>query len=406
MASISLLIILLVFSALFSGVEIAVFSLSPIKIRHLVEKKKKFAEELYKLRLDPHKLLITILIGNNLVNVGAAAVATKLAIDFFDSHAVGIATGIMTVLILIFGEITPKAFAITHAEKISLLATKPLQILKTALFPIIFLLDLIPKSFGKKTEKVPSISEDELKSIVKVSAEEGSIKGKEREMIHNIFRFDDIEVKEAMTPKKDMFMLDENMRVKDVVEDIITANFSRIPLYSERLDKITGTLYMKDILKYVKKNKLNSKLKEIKMPAFFIPETKKIDSLLTDFQDKKMHIAIVVDEYGGLIGLITIEDLLEEIVGEIYDETDKVKRCVRKTGKNSAIIDGGADIGEVNKKLRLNIKKNNYETISGFILDKTGRIPKEKEKIKFRSFYVEIKEIEGNRISKIKLIKK
>ncbi|MDP7180098.1 MAG: hemolysin family protein [Candidatus Woesearchaeota archaeon] len=405
------LVVLLVLSAFFSGSETALASVNKLKAKHLLGQKKRGAKILYKLKEDTHRMLITILIGNNVVNVATAAITTKLVIDLGFSNAIGIATGITTLLLLIFGEISPKSIATQHSEFIALLVARPIWILSIILFPLMKILDwfvqLLNKILGiKKKETI--VTEDELKSYVKAGEEAGSIKEIEKEMIHNIFKFDEINVKEIMTPRPDMTCISVDKKVKEVLGLIKKTPFSRFPIYEKTRDHIKGILNVKDIYQYIGKKGFNELLvSKIMRKPFFIPQTVKTDNILRQFQKRKEHMAIVVDEHGIVSGLVTIEDVLEEIVGEIVDETEKVMPNIKKLSKKSWLIMGKADVDEVNEKLKTQFKGKGFETFGGFVLHKEGKIPQEGDIVELdKKYKAIIKEIKDRRIISIKLTKK
>lgn len=408
-----ILIVLVALSAFFSGSEMALVQVSRLKARHLLEKNKPGAKTLKKLKDHPQRMLTTLLLCNNLVNITAAAIATKLAIGIFENNAVGIATGVMTFILLVFGEVTPKSLVIPKYEFFALLVARPVWILSIVLYPLTFLLNLFVRGvnsvFNIKREK-PLVTEEELKSYINAGQEAGSIKEIEKEMIQNIFKFDDIDVKEIMTPRPDMVCINARSRVKDVLDDVKDNLFSRFPVYEGNKGRIVGILNVKELYRYVgKKNLLNTPVANLMRPPFFVAETKKIDSLLRKFQKRKEHMAIVVDEHGVVSGLVTIEDVLEEIVGEILDETDRIAPNIYRLGKKSWLIQGKADLEEINEKLKTGFKGDKFETFGGFIAEKEGRIPKEKEEIEIHDkdykFKVVIEEVSGSRITCARLIK-
>jgi CBS domain containing-hemolysin-like protein len=394
---ISVLIALLFLSGFFSSAETALFSISRAKAKHLA-KQKGIANSLIKqMKDDPHRLLSTILIGNNLVNIGASALATAIAIGIFHNNAVGAATAIMTVLILIFGEIIPKSFATQNNILIARIVILPIYWLSILFWPIIIFLNFIPRLTGK-INKTPTVTEEELLTIVEVVEEEGEIKEEERELIHNIFEFDDTRASEIMTPRADMFVIDVDKELE--VDAIIQSGYTRIPVIQGNIDHVIGILNTKDLLRYQICSSSDLNIRSIMRKPYFVPESKKLDKLLHQFKVRKHHIAIVVDEHGGVSGLITLEDVVEEIVGDISDETDKVDPHIIKLKNKEWLVLGKSDIEEVNKMLRINIPDSNeYDTFSGYILEKTGRIPKENEEIKIDGFTVIVKEMEGNRIN-------
>ncbi len=408
-AEIIILIILIILSGTFSGIETAIFSLSDIKVRNLVKQGKKGAKRLKELKENPHRLLITILVGNNVVNVGASALATVIVSNALGPTAVGIslgiATGIMTFILLVFGEITPKAFAHQNAEKISLMVAKPIVILTRILSPVIWFLEKITGFIIKIMGGVPEkglITVDELRTTISVGAEEGIIKKDEEEMIHKVFDFGSTSVEEIMIPRTDMFCLEADTKIKDVLKVMPGNRYTRIPVYKERRDNIIGILYVKDLINYIGK-KGDNPIEEIIRPVYFVPETKNLSLLLKDFRKKRIHIAIAVDESGGVEGLVTLEDILEEIVGEIYDETDAKETHIKPATNESFEIEGKTEIDEVNRILKLDIREEHFNTIAGYIIHKLGRIPEKGEKIKLGRMKIAILGADDKKISKLRI---
>ena len=390
------LIVLLLLSGFFSSAETALFSISRAKARHIAKEKGITNTLIKKMKDDPHRLLSTILIGNNLVNVGAAALATAITIRLVASNAVGIATGIMTALILIFGEIIPKSIATRNNVLIARLVILPLYWLSILFSPIIFFLNFIPR-LTRKVQRKSRVTEEELMTFVEVVEEEGGIEEEEKELIHNIFEFDDTSASEIMTPRADMFVInvDEDLNV----EAIIRSGFSRIPVIEEDIDHVIGILNIKDLFMHQVTAAEQTDVRRVMSEPYFVPENKKLDHLLQEFKKRKQHIAIVVDEHGGVSGLITLEDALEEIVGEIIDETDKVEPHIVKLTQNEWRVLGKSEIDDVNDKLAMDIPDTKeYDTFSGYILEQIGRIPKEKEDIYLGDFVVTVNQMDGTRI--------
>lgn len=410
MTSISLIIGLLLASAFFSGIEIAFFSISNIRVKHLVEKKVRNAEHLQKLKEDPHRLLITILIGNNIVNIGAASVATLFAIQYYGSAGVGIATGVMTFAILIFGEITPKSIATRHAEKIALHTCKIVKLLTILFYPVIVVLDLITRVFTKMVGDAapsPTVTEEEMRYIVKIGAEEGEINKMERDMINNIFEFDETVVREIMTPRPDIVAIDINYGKEKILKILKKSKYSRIPIYDDKMDNIEGILFTKDLLFYLDKKITKDHIEKAVRKAFIVPETKQVDELLTVFRKAKNHMAIVVDEFGAVAGIVTIEDLLEEIVGEIYDEKDKVSLQVKKKGEGVSIVDASIEIAEANEQLGLDLSDDEgYTTLGGLVLERLGHIPTIGEKVELNNAKLVVEGVENNRIVRLRVTQK
>lgn len=405
-----LLIILIILSGFFSGVETAFVSLDRVKLRQMKESGAKNSDLVTSLKDDPHKLISTLLIGNNLVNIGASAIATAIAIDIWGNLGVAIATGVMTFVILFFGEITPKSIAMAKSEAICSLASPFIYFLSKLLVPVLWFSDLLTKKlshiFGGRFED-ELITEEEIMSFVKMGEEIGSIEKDEKEMINNIFQMNDTEIKDIMVPKVKIVSINGSKRIKDVVKKVINSGHSRFPVYIDEKDNIKGILFTKDLMKELTNNNADGLVKDICQDVFFVPETKKADLLLHDFQKKKVHMAIAVNEYGDVTGIVTLEDVLEEIVGEIYDETDKVEVKIKKVDSKMYDIDGETHLDEIAKKTGYRLKtKNDINTISGYIMDKVGRIPKQGEILDLKKLKLRISAVNGNRIEKVKMIVK
>jgi magnesium and cobalt exporter, CNNM family len=405
----TLLVLGLLLSGFFSSSETALFSISKIKALHIAKDGSKTGQLILKMKEDSHTLLTTILIGNNLVNIGASAIATSIAISYFKSNAVGIATGIMTMLILIFGEIFPKSFANHNNILVARIVIYPILWLSKLFFPLIYLLNFIPRLHGNMDMGHETVTEDELMTMVEVVEEEGEIKEEEKEYITNIFEFDDTCCSEIMTPRADMFVLDVSQDID--IKEILKTGFSRIPVMEDSIDNIIGILHVKDLFASFQKacasesgDPLDVKL--IMRKPYFIPESQKLDSLLQDFKQKKNHIAIVVDEHGGISGIVTLEDVVEEIIGEIIDETDRMVPDIVRLKGNKWLVAGKIDIDDLNKELGIKIlESNTYDTFSGFFLEQIGRIPKSGESIVINQWTATVKDMDGNRIKSF-IIKK
>jgi CBS domain containing-hemolysin-like protein len=329
--------------------------------------------------------------------VGASAMATAITLQLVASHAVGIATGIMTFLILIFGEIFPKSIATRNNILIARFVIFPLYWLSILFIPLILFLNFIPKLTGK-IHKKPIVTEEELMTFVEVVKEEGGIEAEEKELIENIFEFDDTNASEIMTPRADMFVIEGNEPLN--LEEIVRSGYTRIPVIDGDIDHVVGILNVKDILKHQAISDEAADVLKIMRKPYFVPENKKLDSLLKQFKQRKQHMAIIVDEHGGVSGLITLEDALEEIVGEIVDETDTFEPHIVKLKKDEWRVLGKSEIDEVNEKIPMQIPDSKeYDTFSGYILNQIGRIPREKEEIPLGNFLITVNEMDGNRIS-------
>ena len=393
-----ILVILLLLSGFFSSTETALFSISKTKARHLAKNNGKTNMLIKRMKDDPHKLLSTILIGNNIVNIGASALATSVMINVFPNYAVGLATGIMTFLILVFGEVLPKSVATQNNILIAKFSIYPIYWLSILFYPVIKLLTFIPMLTGK-IRRTPKVTEEELMTFVEAVEEEGEIKEEEKELIHKIFEFDDTNASEIMTPRADMFVIEAEEKLN--LEDIVKSGFTRIPVIEDDIDHVIGIINIKNLFLHQVTSDTEIDARKIMTKPYFVPENKKLDKLLHQFKIRKHHLAIVVDEHGGVSGLITLEDALEEIVGEISDESDKEEPHIVKHKAKEWTVLGKADISEINEIIGMDIPDlKEYDTFSGYVLNTIGRIPKENEKITIESYIITVEEKDGNRIKK------
>ena len=400
-----LLAIMIILSAFFAISETSLVSLSKFKVRHWVEKKKFGSEYVKKLKDNPELLLSTILVGNNLVNTAAAAITTSIAIGLFQNNAIGIATGAATFLILIFGDITPKSIGANNNEILAPIVAPVIWWLGIGIYPLIKILDYFLKAINKLvgTKKISIITKEELKSIVKMSEEEGSIKELEKKLIHRIFDFENTTASDVMTAKKNIVYVNSDMQIKDVLQLPTAKMYSRFPVYEKNKDNIVGILYLKDMLKHVKDGKFDVAVKQIMRNPFFVFENKKMDSMLRLFQNKKQHMAIVIDQKGQVVGVVTIENILEEIVGEIIDESDKIDPSLHQFSKNEWLVKGSSEIEEINAKTGLPVKESDYYTLDSFILSTLGRAPKQGEEINYKNYKIIMEDVQGRKVLKARI---
>lgn len=390
---------LLFFSAFFSGSETALFSLNPIKLRKM-ERRHKDVRTISNLLKEPSHLLITILIGNTLVNVILSVVATSLSLELFGSKGLVLAIGAVTFLLLVFGEVTPKTFAIEKGETFSLIVAGPLKYFSRLVFPLRNVLYLIANSAirltktGSKNE--PTLTEEELKTIIDVGHREGVVKKEEREMIRSVLEFTDTEAKDIMTPRVDIKAASLDMKQEEFLEFAREIKHSKIPVYEKSIDKIVGVVNAKEVFLNLERNFV-----EAIRPVIFIPGTKKIDDLLKTLDQKKTKIAIIVDEHGGTDGLLTLEDILEEIFGEIYDEFETPEHLIEWINDKRFKVSGKVAVGEINEKLNLNIPEGEYETFAGFVLELLDKIPVEGERVRFKDLTFLIEKMIGKRIKTV-----
>ena len=403
-----ILVIFLILSGFFSSAETALMSLSKMRLRHLVDEGVKNAKLVSSLIEDPKKLLGAILIGNNIVNIGASSLATSIAMIKFDNAGVGIATGIMTFLILVFGEITPKSIATKYCEEISLKIAKPMYILTVVLGPIVTVLTgsigFVLRIFGLNLDEAqPTITEDELKTIVNVSQEEGVLEGEEKEMIFNVFDFGDNKVSDVMTPRINMIAADINSTYEELIEIFKNETFSRIPIYEESQDNIVGILHVKDLI-FVNNKEKEFSIREYMRQPFFTYEFMNSAELFAEMRKNKTSMAIVLDEYGSTEGIITIEDLVEEIVGEIDDEYDLDENEIKEIKEREYVVEGSTRIDLINETIGLNIETEEFDSIGGYIIGILGRLPEKGEAVEYENIKFVTENIEKNRVEKLRII--
>ena len=412
-----ILFVLILLSALFSLSETAITAVSRIKIKHMLEQKLWGAKSLHRLREYPSRLLGAVLIGNNIANIGASALATSMIIDYFSrlglggvGYTVGIATGIMTFLLLVFGEITPKTIAIKNAERLAPVISPFIDLLATILQPLIQLLSLVSSPFirlfgAKIPEKGPFLSREEIRLLLAVSEKEGAIEEEEREMISSIFEFGSTVAREVITPRPDMICVEVSEGIDKAVKLMLDSGHSRIPVYEGTLDSILGMVHAKELIKIVGIGIGALTLRDFLRPLLFIPESKRVDELLHQMLTARMHMAIIVDEYGVTTGLITLEDLLEEIVGEIHDEFEKEEKPFIKIDKNIWDVDARQSVFDVNKELGINIPEGEYDTISGFVFSLLGKVPVVGDVVRYDDLSMSVERIHRRRITRIKIVK-
>ncbi|MDI7815362.1 HlyC/CorC family transporter [Clostridioides difficile] len=402
------LIVLLMGSAFFSASETALMSLSKIRIRYMQDEGVKGAKLVSSLIESPNKLLSSILVGNNVVNIAATSISTSLFIGLMGEKGVALATAVMTVLVLIFGEITPKTIAASNSEKVSLLVSKPIKVIIFILRPIVWIFNIITsvifKLFGITNKGAKSfITEEELKTMVNVSHEEGVLEMEEREIINNVFEFGDMQAKNAMIQRIDMVAIDMEDSYDEIIQVFKTEKLSRMPVYEETIDDIVGILNIKDIIFLSDEEVESFDIKNYMREPFFTYEFKKITQLLEEMKLEKSQMAIVVDEYGGTSGLLTIEDLVEVIVGDIEDEYDEEEDEIQVIKEDEYIVDGSTKIGDVNELIGVNLESEEFDSIGGFIIGHLSRLPEENEVIEVDNIRFCIESIEKNRIKKIRI---
>lgn len=401
-------LICLVLSAFFSSAESAFISLPKLRIRYLVESGVKGATQLAKAAEKPERFLATVLLGNNLVNVAAATLGTIMAVSTFGVvKGPIIATLGVTALILVFGELIPKTLAVHHAQRLSLAYIKPLRIIEWCLYPFVLALDRIGLRFSKmmtETEEDKKlVSEGEIRSVISAGESEGVVEQSEAKMLHKIFEFTDRPVSKVIIPRTEITWLEQGTKLSDFLTIYTQTPYSRFPVYKDNTDKVMGILFAKDVLMKLANNSVSEEIliDDLVRPAHFVPESKHLGELLTEMRDGGYHIVIVVDEFGGIAGMATLEQLTEEIVGDIRDDLIGEEKDFVVTGDSTFQLDGGFRIEEANEELGLDLPDGDYETVAGFILSHLGRIPKQGEQLKYRNLKFVITEMRGMKIEKV-----
>ncbi len=401
------LIALIGLSTLFSMSETALMSLSKIRIRNMQETGVKGADRIVKLMENPNKLLSAVLVGNNIVNICASSLATVIVQKYFKDNAVAISTGVMTFLLLVFGEITPKTLAAQNSEKVSLKVSGFILVCVKIFSPIIFVLTkitggLITLLGGNKDKETPLITEAELKTLVDVGHEEGVLEQEERKMINNVFDFGDIEAEDVMVTRMDIIAADIGSSYNEIFKLFKEEGFSRMPIYEDNIDNIVGILNFRDFI--LTDNKKNFNIKDHLREPYFTYESKPTAELFSAMQSKRIPMAIVLDEYGGTSGLITIEDLVEQIVGEIDDEYDEPKEEIKCIKEDEYIIDGSVKIEDVNEMIGTRLESDDFESIGGYIIGILGRFPKSGEELESEGIRFIVEEVDKNRVEKVRVI--
>ena len=419
------LIILIALNAFFAAAEIAFISLNDAKIEKQAKDGNKKAKQIYKMLKEPSKFLATIQIGITLAGFLSSAFASEsfaddlapilnnlipLGLNTWNAISIVIITIILSYFTLVFGELVPKRLAMKNYEKIAYGTVGIIRFISILTLPFVkfltFSTNFISKLFGVSAQDEETVTEEEIRMMVDVGGEKGIIEEEEKELINNVFEFNDKVVSEIMTHRMDMFAIDIKQNISEVLSEIDEYKYSRIPVYDENIDEIKGILYIKDVLKYLK-NKKDVKVKTVMREAFFVSENKPINELFKELQKNKKQMAIVVDEYGGTAGIITMEDILEELVGNIFDEYDEIETEYEKIDDNTFIINGNVSMHDLKKILKIDFPEGDYDTLSGYLIEELGRIPLDDEKpvIETENVTYKIEEYEDKRIIKVKACK-
>jgi CBS domain containing-hemolysin-like protein len=405
---ITTLAVLIGLSGFFSGLEVALVGIRKSKVVQLFNEGKKGSKALHKLKMNPSWMMSSVNLGNNLVNVGASALATTVAMRLFGNDGLGIAVGIMTFLILVFGEITPKTYCNANSTKVALRFAPILLVFSYVFYPVVKFFETITNGVVKITgssQIPPPITEDEIRGVIDQGLEENALEKEEMELVHGALKFDDTVIRSVMTPRTKMFVLNSKMLLFEALPQINQRGHSRIPIFGNTSDDIVGFIHVSDVLKELEKDNKMISLEQIARKAVFASQEKMISSMLKEMKGRKTHMAIVVDEHGGVEGLVTLEDLLEEIVGEIEDETDVTKQVsYEKIDQDSIITNGDIEIDIINDFFKTNIPDgDDYASLNGLLHEKLQDIPQEGDKIEIKELRIIVEKVSKNVPKKIRI---
>jgi putative hemolysin len=390
--------------AVMAASEVALTRTNRVRALRLVEEQKsKSAERLLRITENPAPYLNVVLLITLLSTIGGTTIATSIAVRHFDTAGEIVSTVVMTLLLFVFAEVTPKTYAIQQTDRVALRTAPLLSLIGGLLGPFAKLLLRLANVImpGKGLKEGPFITEQEIRAYAEVASDEAQIEEGERDLIHSIFEFGDRIVREVMVPRPDIVAVEDSQALRDVQALVLTHGYSRVPVFHEELDNIVGICYAKDVLKAFHQGKHDSPLTEVVREAHFVPETKKVAELLREMQKEKFHIAIVTDEYGSVSGLVTLEDLLEELVGEITDEYDKEEAEIAEVEPGVFRVSGKVSIDDVNDKLGIELPDEGWDTVAGFVLDLFGKIPEAGEERDFQGLRFRAEEVQGRRIAKV-----
>jgi len=408
----ALLFVCLLLSAFFSSSETAFIALQRIRVEHMVNTKVNGADRVSRMLQRPAKLLSTILLGNNFVNTAATALATILAVSVWgQGRGLLIATIGVTILLLIFCETTPKTIAAQRAERLSLAFARPIEVISWLFTPFVVVLSWIASGFSKLAGGTPVprslVSEEEIRTMISVGHKEGTVETEEAEMLHKVFDFGNRPVREVMVPRPEVICIEQGSKIADFLTLYAESPISRFPVYQENMDNVVGILSVKDVLMALAKGTINNQsvVDELVRPAYFTPETKPISELFTEMRDKNYRMTVVVDEYGGTAGIVSLSRLVEEIVGPVGDELAAAEKEYEAINEYTFQIDGGMRIEEANEEMGLELPEGDYETVAGFALHLLGHIPKQGEQLRYKGLKLVITKMRGVKIEEILLTK-
>jgi len=394
---------LVLLSGVFSGAEIALFSVPFTRAEALAAEGVLGAQALKRLKSNPERLLVTLLIGNNVVNIGAASIATYAATEAFGSAGVGIATGGMTLLVLFFGEIIPKTYAAAHALKVSLV-TAPMFLWLTRLaLPIVLPFEAISRLVLPNSRTIPSVTESEIRALTLLGHEAGAIEEHERELIERAFALDATRAWEVMTPRTEIFAWPAERKLGEIATELRDVPYSRIPVHGDSLDDITGLLHVRDAFEALVAGRHEVKLGTLAREPLFVPHSVSLVQLLAEFRSRRIHMGVVVDEHGGTDGIVTLEDILEELVGEITDELDIPDESIVRVGQGEILVEGGTDLKEINQLFDTGFPVHEHRTVNGLLLDGFGRVPDPGETLELGGVRIEVLEASETQAQRVRI---
>ena len=400
---------LIALSGFFSGLEVELVGVRRSKVHQMLNEKLPGSKSLHKLKSNPSRMMASVNLGNNLVNVAATALATDIALNVFGDQGLAIVIGVMTFLILVFGEITPKTYCNANAPKIALKYSRVLLAFSYVLYPIVLMFEKITKGIINLTgsdQEPPRLTEEEIKGVIEQGLQDKAIEKQESELVHGALNFDDIVIRSVMTPRTKMFTLNSKTMLFEALPQINQCGFSRIPLHGNNKDEIIGIIHVRDVLKALENDKKTSTLEMISRKPVFVSQEKMVSDLLKEMQGRQTHMAIVIDEFGGVEGCVTLEDLLEEIVGEIKDEKDTEQQIFQNDGSNAIITNGDIEIDTINEIFKTDLSAgDDYSQLNGLLHERLHDIPKEGDKLEINSLRIIVEKVSKNKPERVKIEK-
>ena len=396
-------------AAFFCSAETAFIGIQKLRLQHLIQSGHPSAKKVAKIVGQPEKFLATVLLGINFFETAVATLGTIIALSLIrdENWAVAIATIVITIVTLVFAELIPKSLAVRYGERLALRYVKPLEIISAVLYPLVYILNRIgirfTKLVGESEIPKPTISEEEFRTAINIGEAEGVVEGNEAEMLHKVFEFTDRPVSKTMVPRTEIAWVEQGTKISDFLNLYTQGRYSRFPVYKDNTDNVVGILHAKDVLLKLtsESDSRDSVIDDLVRPAYFVPESKRLGELLAEMRDGGHHAAIVVDEFGGIAGMVTLGQLTEEIVGDIHDELTDQEKDFIVTSDSTFQLDGGFRIEEANEELELSLPRGDYETVAGFILSHLGRVPRQGEHFKYQNLKFVITEMRGMKIEKV-----